>query len=198
MSCETLFSEYPCLISNRLTLKKIEESDIEDLFSIYSNENVFKLRPGKAKKNIDTVKNMIGHFERDFNKKKMIFLGIYQNFANKKLVGIAEIFDINKKVNSLTIGYTLNEKFWGEGYATESTKLIVSFLFNKIKINRIQAFVMPQNVKSKKVLIRNNFLLEGTLRSSEFWLGKGVVDLEVYSILKSDFTNNEKRSRTIE
>ncbi|WP_211227860.1 GNAT family N-acetyltransferase [Spirochaeta cellobiosiphila] len=179
-------------------MKKIEESDIEDLFSIYSNENVFKLRPGKAKKNIDTVKNMIGHFERDFNKKKMIFLGIYQNFANKKLVGIAEIFDINKKVNSLTIGYTLNEKFWGEGYATESTKLIVSFLFNKIKINRIQAFVMPQNVKSKKVLIRNNFLLEGTLRSSEFWLGKGVVDLEVYSILKSDFTNNEKRSRTIE
>ena len=187
MSSEDLFKEYPFLKSDRITLNKIKESDLNDLYEIYSNENLFKFRPGKVKKNKATVQNMIGHFTRDFNKKKMIFLGIFLNNENEKLIGIGEIFDFNKKVNSITIGYTLNESYWGNGYATETTKTIVDFLFQHIQINRIQAFVMPENEKSKKVLHRNSFVKEGIIRQGEYWPDKGVVDLELYSILRSEY-----------
>jgi len=189
MSHENLFAEYPMLKSGRLTLKKIEESDADDLFAIYGNERIFRLRPGKARKNIDAVRNMVGHFERDFKKRKMIFLGIYLNEGGKKLIGVAEMFGLDKKVNSITIGYTLNEEYRGKGYASETAGLMLGFLFNKIGINRVQAFVMPENVKSGKVLLRNNFKKEGTLRECEYWTGKGVVDLEVYSILKNEYGN---------
>jgi [ribosomal protein S5]-alanine N-acetyltransferase len=187
MSSEALFNEYPFLKSDRITLKKIEESDLNDLYEIYSNENLFQYRPGKAKKNITSVKNMIGHFTRDFNKKKMIFLGIFLNDENEKLIGVGEIFDLNRRVNSITIGYTLNEDYWGNGFATETSKIIIDFLFQHIKVNRIQAFVMPENVKSKNVLLRNNFKKEGVIRKGEYWTDKGIVDLEIYSILKEEY-----------
>lgn len=191
MHHDLLYKEYPIITSGRLMLKKIEELDIEELYEIYSNENIFRLRPGKVKKNKTSVQNMIGHFQRDFNKKKMIFLGIYLNDTVKKLIGIAEIFDLNKKVNSITIGYTIHEKFWGKGYATEAVRLVIDFLFRKIGINRIQAFVMTENIKSKNVLLRNHFQKEGTIRQGEFWTGKGIVDLEIYSILQNEFQSPE-------
>ena len=71
-----LFSKFPFIETSEITLRKIEKTDLDDLYSIYSNENLFKYRPGLVKKNKSTVENMISHFERDFGKNKTIFLGI--------------------------------------------------------------------------------------------------------------------------
>lgn len=56
----------------------------------------------------------------------------------------------------------------------------------------IQAEVMPPNRASKKVLLNNGFMKEGTLRQANVWSGKGIVDLEVYSILKDDYISKLK------
>ncbi|EGW37168.1 ribosomal-protein-alanine N-acetyltransferase [Desulfosporosinus sp. OT] len=65
---------------------------------------------------------------------------------------------------------------------------MTDYLFNDIGINRIQAFVMPENIKSQNVLQRNCFVKEGIIRQGYVWKGKGVVDLILYSFLKSDTT----------
>lgn len=187
MDKDKLFGEFPFVKSNGLILRKIEISDLNDLYEIYSNENLYKFKPGNAKKNIDTVKNIIFHFERDFNKKKTIFLGIYLDDHSKKLVGVAEIFDVDDKVELVTIGYTLNESYWGKGIATKTVKLLLEYLFSEIDVNRVQAYVMPENVKSQKVLTRNSFIKEGTIRQGYIWTGKGRIDLELYSVLKGDY-----------
>lgn len=65
--------------------------------------------------------------------------------------------------------------------------MLVSFLFEKANINRIQAEVMPANEASKNVLLKNNFMKEGVIRQASYWSGKGVVDLEIYGLLKNDY-----------
>jgi ribosomal-protein-alanine N-acetyltransferase len=65
--------------------------------------------------------------------------------------------------------------------------MLVTFLFNKVNVNRIQAEVMPANEASKKVLLKNNFMREGLISQASYWAGKGVVDLEIYSILKEGY-----------
>ncbi|MET3196689.1 RimJ/RimL family protein N-acetyltransferase [Bacillus sp. OAE603] len=87
----------------------------------------------------------------------------------------------------VTIGYYLAEEYWGCGIATEAVSVLLAFLFNEGNVNRIQAEVMPQNELSKKVLQKNGFLKEGTLRQATIWSGKGIVDLEIYSILKEEY-----------
>ena len=180
------YEKFPYIVAEEVTLRKIVASDLDNLFEIYSNENLFKYSPVKLKKNKETVANMIGHFERDFNKRKNINLGICLNSAPDIIVGVAEMFDYSKDINMITIGYRLNDRFWAKGIATKAVKAMIDYLFTDIGINRIQAFVMLENMKSQNVLHRNGFIKEGIIRQGYIWVGQGVVDLAVYSLLKSD------------
>ncbi|WP_242838566.1 GNAT family N-acetyltransferase [Clostridium saccharoperbutylacetonicum] len=180
------YEQFPHIVADEITLRKIVVSDLDSLFEIYSNEKLFQYSPVMLKKNKDTVANMIGHFERDFNKRKEIFLGICLNSEPNNIVGVAEIFDYSHDVNMITIGYRLNDRFWGKGIATKTVKAMTDYFFNDIGINRIQAFVMPENIKSQNVLQRNSFVKEGIIRQGFVWKGQGVVDLILYSLLKSD------------
>lgn len=184
MNMDAIFHEFPKLLSEKLTLKKIDEKDVDALFAIYDNETVFEYCGIIPKHNKETVRKMIAHFERDYLKRTRVKWGI---FINEECVGIIEAFDFNQKVGMVTIGYYLAETFWGRGIATEAVKLLVDFLLVKADVNRIQAEVMPQNENSKKVLLKNGFIKEGLLRQATVWTGKGIVDLEMYSMLKTDY-----------
>lgn len=50
MDKSTLFSRFPLIKTNEITLRKIERTDLDGLFAIYNNENLFKYRPGMVKK----------------------------------------------------------------------------------------------------------------------------------------------------
>ena len=188
MYYDKLFKNFPIIEDDDILLKQIEKQDLNDYVEINMNEVLYRFAPGEPRKTIAAVENIIGHHERDFYKKKIINLGVYLKKYNNKMVGVAQVFDFDNIVNVVTIGYTLNQNYWGQGIATKTTALLIKYLFNEIDVNRIQAFVMPQNEKSKMVLSRNKFMKEGTIRQGNYWRGRGVVDLEVYSILKSEYS----------
>ncbi|WP_342554846.1 GNAT family protein [Paenibacillus sp. FSL R7-0652] len=145
------YEEFPHIKTSEVTLRKIVETDLDRLFEIYSNENLFQHSP-------------------------------------ESIVGVAEMFDYHSDVNMITIGYRLHEQFWGQGIATITVNAMTDYLFNRVGVNRIQAFVLPENIKSQNVLQRNKFTQEGIVREGHIWKGKGVVDLVMYSLLKSDTT----------
>ncbi|WP_410771561.1 GNAT family N-acetyltransferase [Fontibacillus sp. BL9] len=185
MIMDAIFKEQlPVLQSERIRIQKIEEEHLEGVFAIYSNDRVFDYCGILPKHNKETVRNMIGHFQRDYLKKTRVKWGI---FAGDDMVGILEACDFDQKVNMVTIGYFLAEGYWGRGIASEAVALLVEFLFKEAGVNRIQAEVMPANEASKKVLLKNGFLKEGTLRQAKVWTGKGIVDLEIYGILQRDY-----------
>lgn len=187
MVYDKIFECFPKVESESILLKQIEKYDLKDYIEINMNEELYRFKPGEPRKTVAAVENIIGHHERDFYKKKIINLGIYLKKENNKMVGVAEVFDFDTKVSAVTIGYTLNQNYWGKGIATKATSLLLNYLFNEIDVNRVQAFVMPENEKSKNVLLRNNFVKEGLIRRGTYWKGRGVVDLELFSILKSEY-----------
>jgi len=191
MEMETLFGEVPTLESNNVVLKKIEDGHLNELFAIYDNEKVFEFCGIIPKHNIKTVANMIGHFQRDFNKRSRMKLGIFMKHDTDKMVGIIEGMEFKQKTNSAIIGYYLAEEYWGKGIASEALSEFVKFLFEVGNINRLHAEVMLGNGASKRVLLKNGFIKEGMLRQASFWPGKGIVDLEVYGILRGDYGESD-------
>lgn len=183
-----LYEQFPNIITKDIIIRKMIEDDVEELFKICDNENVYKYTPDflykKSKTALLTAINNLG--ERDFIKKKWIIAGVCLPDNPDKVIGTAEMFDYNEKVNMIEIGYRINESYWGQGVATKVIHTMVDYLFNEIGINRIQAAVMPDNVHSAKALRRNGFMKEGILREANFWTGKGIVDLEMYSLLQRD------------
>ena len=188
MNESKMFNQFPEIQSDKYVLSKITTAELDDLFEICSNEALYKYSSSRAKKNKAVVYNMITQFERDFNHKKAIYWGIYQKHSPYKLIGLIELFNFNKEVDMVTIGYMLNESYWGQGIATTAVHLALTFLFETAQINRVQAFVLAENLPSKRVLLRNQFTHEGTIREGMYWNDLGIVSIDLYSILRSEFT----------
>lgn len=186
MQYDILFETYPYLETERLILKKIEASDADGVFNLYSNDEVFRYCGIIPKHNYETVRKMIGHFERDYNKRQNIKLGIFSKEDSGKFTGIIEMMNFKNKVNMVTVGYFLAEEYWGRGFATEALKKLKDHLFEVAVINRIQAEIMPENTASEKVLLKSGFVCEGLIRQGAFWPGKGVVDLKLFAVLNNE------------
>lgn len=119
--------------------------------------------------------------------KKLIIAGIYLVNEPDKLIGLAEMFDYKKRTNIITISYRINEKYWNQGIASNAVKAMLAYLFNEIGINLIQAFVIPQNNYSKRVLLNNGFKKEEILVQEKNWGGQDTFNLEVYHIVRSEY-----------
>lgn len=55
------------------------------------------------------------------------------------------------------IGYTLQRNYWRQGIATDCVSQMSRFCFEKLTVQKLVAFVHPENVASIKVLEKNAF-----------------------------------------
>ncbi|HEM2808395.1 TPA: GNAT family N-acetyltransferase [Streptococcus suis] len=167
-----MFQTFPTLKSTSFQLRKIEETDLDDLWEIYSNPIHFQMTPNTSTQNKETLRKRIGHFQRDFNKKKCLFLGLEHQ---GRLIGVLEVFDHKKRSASVTIGYRIHHAFWNQGLASQAVSLLCHFLIEECQIKVIVAFVLPENRASQKVLLKNGFQQSGQIE--EVWKGLGQVSL---------------------
>ncbi|MBC1250441.1 GNAT family N-acetyltransferase [Listeria welshimeri] len=80
----------------------------------------------------------------------------------EELIGTINLFSIlRESLQSAFVGYFLDKAHNGNGYATEAVQLIVDFGFDILGLHRIEAGVMPRNERSKQVLLKAGFHLEG-------------------------------------
>ena len=81
------------------------------------------------------------------------------------------------------IGYLLLTNKWSQGIMTEAVKQICEIAFSKLEIVRITGLVYNPNVGSQRVLEKNGFILEGTMKNAIF-KNNNIYDLCVYGKYK--------------
>ncbi len=94
-------------------------------------------------------------------------------------IGVHPQADVYRK--NMELGYWLAEEYWGKGIITEAIKLIVPYAFDNFDINRIYARPFGGNIASQKVLEKNGFHLEATLRGTFYKDGQYLDEL-IYGI----------------
>ena len=84
---------------------------------------------------------------------------------NEDFIGEVNISNVQRGViQSCTIGYWIAKDCEGKGMMSESLELVKEFIFNELKLHRIEAACLPHNIPSLKVLLKNGFIKEGTAR----------------------------------
>ena len=103
-------------------------------------------------------------FERlSHNDQAYSFL-IYKS-DNEDFIGEVNISNVQRGIiQSCTIGYWIAKDCEGKGMMSESLELVKEFIFNELKLHRIEAACLPHNIPSLKVLLKNGFIKEGTAR----------------------------------
>ena len=103
-------------------------------------------------------------FERlSHNDQAYSFL-IYKS-DNEDFIGEVNISNVQRGIiQSCTIGYWIAKDCEGKGMMSESLELVKEFIFNELKLHRIEAACLPHNTPSLKLLLKNGFIKEGTAR----------------------------------
>lgn len=84
------------------------------------------------------------------------------------------------------IGYELDPRYWGKGYASEAARAVVSFGFEALQVHRIWAECLADNQASARVLEKLGMRLEGRLREDEYFKGRWW-DTLIYAILEDEW-----------
>jgi Acetyltransferases, including N-acetylases of ribosomal proteins len=109
---------------------------------------------------------------------------------NKAVGGISISLGTDIYCKKGEVGYWLSENYWGKGIITKATRIICEEAFHKFDIVRIESEVFSHNIGSRRVLEKNGFNLEGTMKNSVCKNGI-IYDSCMYAILKNRFVSGK-------
>ena len=105
--------------------------------------------------------------------------------ATDRLIGGCRIEIRNAASGNGDIGYVLARDVWGQGYASEAARALLTFGFKTLALHRIWATCDVENSASARVLEKIGMEHEGRLRESVRRRGEWR-DSHLYAILESE------------
>ena len=82
--------------------------------------------------------------------------------ASNELIGVINIGHIIRvSFQSAYLGYYAFSGFEGRGLMRQGMQLVLRHAFRKLKLHRVEANIQPQNVASRRLLMKLGFALEG-------------------------------------
>ena len=103
-----------------------------------------------------------------------------------ELIGNCGIRVRDPAARAADIGYELDPRFWGHGYATEAARAMLAYGFGPLDLHRITAECLAENTASAHVLEKIGMRREGHLREN-IWMKGRWWDTLHYAILASEW-----------
>lgn len=160
---ELNFEPFPDLNTERLSLKRITNADINEVFAIRSNPQLMKYVPRPVAKTPDDAQLVINKINEGINTKQTLNWGMYIKTTGK-LIGIIGYVRFLHDNYRGEFGYIMHGDYQGQGLMHEAVEEVVRFGFQGLNLHTIEAIINPENTASIKVVERANFLKEGHLR----------------------------------
>jgi ribosomal-protein-alanine N-acetyltransferase len=83
------------------------------------------------------------------------------------------------------VGYETHPTYWGRGLTTEALRAVVAYGHRYLALNRIEAWTLPGNDASDRVLKKAGFQFEGVFRQKGFFKG-AFHDFRMFGRVASD------------
>ncbi len=169
--------------TSRLSLRRFSPDDHADLHEYLSDERVVKYEPYGA---YTTEQSRTEAIRRSADKR---FWAVCLKESGKM---IGNIYMADEGFDCREIGYVFNAKYWGQGFATEAARAVITDAFENHTARRIIAQCNPLNISSWRLLERLGFRREGHLIGN-IWFKKDNsgrpiwADTYLYAVLKQEW-----------
>jgi len=173
------------LESERLIIRPIQLDDKNEVFEYRSDRDTNRYQ-GWIPENIEDVEVFIGKLSKQINEPETWFQFVLIEKESQKIVGDLGVHFYYKENKQVEIGCTLNKTFQNRGYATESVKKVIDYLFQDLNKHRIITSIDPNNQSSIRLVERLGFRKEAHFVESLFINGIWVDDL-IYAMIDKDW-----------
>jgi RimJ/RimL family protein N-acetyltransferase len=147
------------LETERLTLRRFTEDDVDHLFDLNSDPEVMRYLTGGEPTPREQIRDEIIPFH----------LGVYERSqfgtwaADDRSTGdFLGWFHFRGSPEDIDLGYRLRRTAWNEGYATEGSRALVHKGFTHLGVQRVFAHTMTVNAASRRVLEKSGLVLVRT------------------------------------
>lgn len=128
----------------------------------------------------------IAWFESLSQDKENIVLAILTR-ADKQLIGNCGLHRIDLKNRSATYGIFIGDKnYWGKGYGTDATRVLLEFAFEELGLNRVELWVYAFNTRAQRAYEKVGFQRDGVRRQGVYREGQ-FHDEILMSILRDEW-----------
>ena len=179
---EINFSPFPDLSTTRLLLRKMDNTDADELFKLRSDNSVMKYIGKKPMENIDEANAFINLINENIHNNSGINWAITLKEEPNKLIGVIGLWRIIKEHYRAEIGYMLRPEFWRKGIIKEAILRVKDYGFNEMKLHSIQGNINAINIGSAKSLESTGFVCEAFFKE-DFYNNEKFEDTKIYSIL---------------
>ena len=150
------FAPFPVLTTERLTLRQLQITDEQEIFTLRSDGEINKYLDRQLSNTIDDARNFINKINENINKNDSMYWAI--TFSDRNiLAGTICLFGFSDENNKCEIGYELLTNFQGQGIMKEAAEKVIDYAFNTIKVQKIEAFLHRDNQRSIKLLEKFSF-----------------------------------------
>jgi RimJ/RimL family protein N-acetyltransferase len=152
----------PTLETERLRLRPLAKSDIDDYAALYADPEVLRYLSGGAQP-----------WDRGRSSRHMSFV------VGQWLVGDAGMWAVEHKETGAFLGvigfsspegwpgfelaWALARRWWGHGYATEGARAALAYAFTVLEKDRVISLIHPENAPSIRVAERIGERLQGRI-----------------------------------
>lgn len=144
--------------TDRLVLKSpVGLVSAEDILSAINNKDTLRyLSQAPKEYSIENAKSFLEFLLQAENSPRALELGAFER-SSGKFIGMITLENINYESSSGELGYWISKPFTGRGIAFEGANALIEYTFKTLKIQRIEAFVIKEHIKSISLLERLGF-----------------------------------------
>ena len=144
--------------TSRLILRPFESGDVEAAFAWFGDPIVMRFTPTGPDASPRQTKARLGKYHEHqtahgFSKWIILDRGSARPMGDAGLLML-------KEYSWIDLGVRLAQSYWGKGLATEATSAWVCAAFDDFQLDRLGAFVHPENLASIRLLEKLGFRIE--------------------------------------
>lgn len=176
----------------RVVLRSVELGDVAGLFGLVSGsrEHLERWLPWvEFVRTIDDERHIVEQWIYDMQMKSAIHLGIT---VDGNLAGLVSTHQIDWLNQRTSVGYWMGLDNVGRNFTTEATALLVTYLFDNLKLHRISIQAATGNEASNRVIRKLGFRWEGLMKENER-LKDHFLDHNIYGMTQGDFVKLKER-----
>jgi RimJ/RimL family protein N-acetyltransferase len=135
--------------TERLLLRKWDDEDAARVAHIYAKLEVMTFIPGGVWSADRTARTIARMRELDTEHGYGFYPIVVKSLG--KVIGHCGLGRLEQTPET-EVAYLLDSPYWGQGYASEAVRAIITHAFSRLNISRIVAVAFPENIRSISVM----------------------------------------------
>lgn len=140
--------------TERLILRTFKLQDLDDFYEYARVDGVGEMAGWTHHRTLEESKNTLDMFIEDKHILAIVHL------EKNKVIGSFGVHRLKEMIlqPGVEIGYVISKDYWGQGFAVEATKAVLTYLFKEVRIPLIGVSHFKYNFQSERVIKKCGFI----------------------------------------